>query len=128
MSLANWLRDAAELMNADEWDRARRSLILLLAPIEPFIAEEIWSRFGETESVHVQRWPTFDPAALVPYTIILPIQVNGKICGRVDTQPTAPEEVLLEIALGIPAVREALGGAQPSRVVYVPGRIMNLVR
>jgi leucyl-tRNA synthetase len=128
MSLANWLRDAAGQLSAAEWDRARRVLVLLLAPVEPFLAEELWSRFGETGSVHAQPWPAYDPAALVPDTVILPVQVNGKVCGRIDTDPAAVQQTVVDLALAVPAVRAALGDAPPSRVVYVPGRILNLVR
>jgi len=67
MSLANWLRDSASKMSNAEWNHARRIIVLLLAPIEPFLTEELWSLFGEPESVHRQRWPASDPAALADW-------------------------------------------------------------
>jgi len=128
MSLANWLRDDAVGMNDAEWNHARRTIALLLAPIEPFLAEELWSRFGEQESVHRQRWPVPDPAALAPAAVTIPVQVSGRVLGRVEIGPAAPEAEATRAALALPAVREALGGDSPGRVVYVPGRIISLVR
>lgn len=127
MSLANWLRDSASRMNDAEWNHARRIIVLLLAPIAPFLAEELWSRFGEPESVHRQRWPAPDPAALIPDAVTIPVQVNGRVCAKVEVGPAAPEAEVTQAALALPAVREALGGP-PGRVVYVPGRIISLVR
>jgi leucyl-tRNA synthetase len=127
MSLANWLRDCVSKMSDAEWNHARRIIVLLLAPIEPFLAEELWSLFGEPESVHRQRWPAPDPAALVPDAVTIPVQVNGRVCARVEVGPATPEAEVTEAVLALPAVREALGGP-PGRVVYVPGRIISLVR
>ncbi|HEX3488397.1 MAG TPA: leucine--tRNA ligase [Streptosporangiaceae bacterium] len=128
MSLANWLRDSAGQMNDEEWNRARRVIVLLLAPLEPFLAEELWSLSGEPDSVHRQRWPVADPAALVVASVTIPVQVNGRVCGRIEVGPDAPEAAVTDAALALPAVREALGGGRPGRVVYVPGRIISLVR
>jgi len=128
MSLANWLRDSAGQMNHREWNHARRVIVLLLAPLEPFLAEELWSRFGEPGSVHRQRWPVADPDALVDASVTIPVQVNGRVCGRVEVGPDAPEAAVTAVALALPAVREALGSGPPGRVVYVPGRIISLVR
>jgi leucyl-tRNA synthetase len=127
MSLANWLRDCVSKISDAEWNHARRIIVLLLAPIEPFLAEELWSLFGEPGSVHRQRWPAPDPAALVPDAVTIPVQVNGRVCARVEVGPATPEAEVTEAVLALPAVREALGGP-PGRVVYVPGRIISLVR
>jgi leucyl-tRNA synthetase len=128
MAAANWLRDSSGQMNHQEWNHARRIIVLLLAPLEPFLAEELWSLSGEPDSVHRQRWPVADPAALVAASVTIPVQVNGRVCGRVEVGPDAPEAEVTDAALALPAVREALGGGRPGRVVYVPGRIISLVR
>jgi len=128
MSLTNWLRGVADEMNAQEWQRASRVLVLLLAPIEPFLAEELWSRLGGHDSVHVQQWPTYDSAALITDMVTLPIQINGKVRGTIEVERTADEQTVIERVLAEEPVWQALGGAPPRRVVYVPGRIVNLVR
>lgn len=128
MTLSNWLRSVADNMDADDWAQACRVIVLLLAPIEPFLAEELWARRGETESVHAQHWPSYDPQALVTDIVTLPVQVNGKVRATVEVERTAEQDSVTEKVLSEPAVREALGGAEPSRVVYVPGRIINLLK
>jgi leucyl-tRNA synthetase len=69
-----------------------------------------------------------DPAALVAASVTIPVQVNGRVYGRVEVGPDAPEAAVTAVALALPAVREALGSGPPGRVVYVPGRIISLVR
>lgn len=128
MSLTNWLRGAAEEMNATEWSRACYVLVRLLAPFEPFLAEELWSRFGGEGSVHVQPWPNYDASALVSETVTLPIQVDGKVRATITVDLDADEHVVVDMALSEDSVRQALGGSQPHRIVYVPGRIVSLSR
>ena len=62
MSLANWFRKNHEQMSAHQWERARRTIVLLLAPFEPFMAE-VWQQIGGSYSVHGQSWPHFDEAS-----------------------------------------------------------------
>jgi leucyl-tRNA synthetase len=127
MSLTNWMRDEREAMTADQWLHVRRTLILLLAPFEPFLAEELWEVLGGDYSVHAQPWPTYDEAALAEGHVELPVQVNGKKRGVVLVPPTADEAEVLAAAHGVDAVRDALGGQDPRRVIFVPGRLINLV-
>jgi leucyl-tRNA synthetase len=114
-------------MDAHQWADACRVLVRLLAPLEPFLAEELWSRLDEEPSVHSQAWPTYDPRALDDDRVPLPVQVNGKVRATVEVAPGAAEETVLELALAQGPVRHALGAASPRRVVYVPGRVLNLV-
>jgi leucyl-tRNA synthetase len=128
MSLTNWLRSVAGSMTDEEWAYARRVAVLLLAPLEPLLAEELWSRLGQPPSVHEQPWPTYDPDALVADTVTVAVQVDGRMRTTVEVAPTAEQEAVLQIALRDPAVRQAMGDAAAERVVYVPGRVLNLVR
>lgn len=127
MSLSNWMRDERESMTADQWMQARRSLVLLVAPFEPFMAEDLWAFLGGEYSVHGQPWPKYDEAALAEEQISVPVQVNGKLRGTVKVAPAADQESVLAAALQLEPVGEALGGAEPRRVVFVPGRMLNLV-
>jgi leucyl-tRNA synthetase len=127
MSLSHWLRDVADGMDADQWNEACRVLVRLLAPVEPFLAEELWSRLGEQPSVHAQGWPTYDARALEDDKVPLPVQVNGRVRATVEVAPAAEEQIVVELALAQAGVRTALSGASPRRIVYVPGRVLNLV-
>jgi leucyl-tRNA synthetase len=127
MSLSNWLRDGRENMTTRQWAQACRTLVLLLAPFEPFMAEELWQHLGGDYSVHNQPWPAYDPAALADDEIELRVQVNGKLRGKVTVAATADQQTALGAALALAPVRNALAGGTPKRVVFVPGRTLNLV-
>jgi leucyl-tRNA synthetase len=127
MSLSHWLRGVADGMSAAQWLDTCRVLLRLLAPFEPYLAEELWSRLGEQPSVHAQPWPVYDPSALVEDVVRLPVQVNGKVRATIVASPEADQQSVLDLALTEPAIRDALSGASPARVVYVPGRALNLV-
>ena len=127
MSLSNWLRDDRENMTTPQWAQACRTLVLLLAPFEPFMAEELWQHLGGDYSVHNQPWPAYDHAALADDEIELRVQVNGKLRGKVMVAATANQQTALGAALALAPVRSALAGGTPKRVVFVPGRTLNLV-
>ncbi len=127
MSLTNWLRGVADDMDVQEWNRACRTVLLLLAPLEPFLAEELWSRLDEEQSVHAQRWPSYDPRALTAETVTLPVQVNGRVRAKIEIERSSSQQAVLRRALLEKTVQQALGGAEPSRVVYVTGKIVNLI-
>jgi leucyl-tRNA synthetase len=127
MSLTSWLRDERAKMTAQQWAGACRNLVLLVAPFEPFLAEELWHHLGGDYSVHNQPWPAYDPAAIADAEVELPIQVNGKVRGTVTVGATASQDRVLAAALTLPSVQDALRGGTPRRVVFVPGRTLNLV-
>jgi leucyl-tRNA synthetase len=127
MSLSSWMRSACASMRPDQWAQACRTLVLLLAPVEPVLAEELWSVLGGTYSVHQQDWPHYDPAALETATVTVPVQVNGKVRHTIELAPAADEQAATQAARADPVVAAALAGRLPRRVVYVPGRVINLV-
>ncbi len=100
--------------------------LLLLAPFAPFITEELWTRLGEPYSIHQQRFPEVDPELLKCDFGTLPVQVNGKTRGTVEISPNATEAEAIAAAKAAPALRSHLS-ADFRRVVYVPGRILNIV-
>jgi leucyl-tRNA synthetase len=103
---------------------ALRALVLLLAPIAPFLTEELWGRLGESGSVHDQRFPEADPALLVRDTIEVPVQVNGRLRGRVSVAP-GTDRTALEAA-----AREEVAAhldGEVVKVIVVPDRMVNLV-
>jgi len=109
------------------WREAVETLTLLMAPSTPHVAEELWDRLGKPYSVHQQAWPTFDPALTRAATVELVIQVNGKVRDRVPAAVDLPESEARSLALGSDKVMATLGGRDPAKVIYVPGRLINVV-
>jgi leucyl-tRNA synthetase len=100
---------------------------LLLAPFAPHIAEELWERMGHATSVHVERWPAPSPLALATDTIVLVVQVNGKIRARIPATPGLAEDAAVDLALAHPGVQTHLGGKPVRKRIYVQDKILNLV-
>ncbi|HLY38932.1 MAG TPA: class I tRNA ligase family protein, partial [Candidatus Binatia bacterium] len=99
----------------------------LLAPFVPHVASELWEVAGhDSELVH-ERWPSADPAALVRAVIEVPVQVNGKLRGRITVPADAAEADLVAAALADPQVRVHVGDRPLRKQVVVPGRMVNLV-
>jgi len=123
MSYMNRLREGERIPHRAEVE----SLVVLVAPFAPHIAEELWERLGHPESVFETAWPTFDPDLAADEMMTLAVQVNGKLRGTVSVPPDAAENDALAAALADPAIARHVGGATPRRVIYVPGRLLNLV-
>ena len=103
-------------------------LVLMLAPLCPHLAEELWSRLGHPDSLAFAPFPEADPALLVQDTAEYPIQVNGKVRSRITVPAAAAEDEVRTAALADPKVAELLAGAEPRKVIVVPGRLVNVVR
>ena len=102
-------------------------LVLMVAPLAAHLAEELWAKLGHAESVAYQSFPTADPALLVAETVEYPVQVNGKVRGRVIVAAgTEPSGVELA-ALADDKVIASLAGATPKKVIVIPGRMVNIV-
>jgi leucyl-tRNA synthetase len=102
-------------------------LVLMLAPLAPHIAEELWSRLGGAGSVVWTDFPEADPDLLTDDQIEIPVQVAGKVRARVLVPADADAAAIEAVALADPAVVTALDGRTPQRVVVVPGRMVNIV-
>jgi leucyl-tRNA synthetase len=110
------------------WVEAADALLSLLAPLTPHVTAEIWEQRHPGEpSVHLQRWPTFDPALLRDETVTMVVQVNGKLRDKVEVSPEITEADAVALTLALPKVSEALAGREPQRVVARPPRLVNVV-
>jgi leucyl-tRNA synthetase len=99
----------------------------LLAPFVPHVANELWERTGHADALESERWPRCDPRALRVETIDVPVQVNGRMRGRVRVAADADEAAVVEAALADEAIAKHVGEAGPRKRIYVPGRMLNLV-
>jgi leucyl-tRNA synthetase len=103
------------------------ALVLMLAPLVPHVAEELWHRLGGTGSVVWTTFPEADPALLVEDTVELPVQVNGKVRGRVTVPVDADEATVVAAALADANVAAHVDGKELRKQIVVPGRMVNLV-
>src|SRR5262249_30499761 len=127
MELVRPITDAADSGDPAVLREAIDVTLRLLAPFVPHVASELWEVAGhDTELVH-ERWPSPDPAALVQSVIELPVQVNGKLRGRITVPADAAEADLIAAALADPQVQAHVGGRPLRKQVVVPGRMVNLV-
>ena len=103
-------------------------VIQLVAPFAPHVAEELWERIGGdgAGSIFDGGWPVFDPTLAAEETVPLVIQVNGKMRGKIQVAPDVTQEEALRLALLDSAVAKFVS-APPKKVIFVPGRLLNIV-
>jgi leucyl-tRNA synthetase len=128
-----------ELLNAlnkftdmDEQSRAVRheafeSMVLLLTPITPHVCQTLWNALGHSDPVHDHAWPQADQDALRKDALKLAVQVNGKLRGTIEVSVEASREAVEAAALANADVANYVGSAPPKKVIYVPGKIVNIV-
>jgi len=102
-------------------------LVLLVAPLAPHVAEELWAKLGHAESLASQAFPTADPAYLVTDTVEMPVQVNGKLRSRITVRADADQVEVEAAARADEKVAAQLAGKSVRKVVVVPGRLVNFV-
>jgi leucyl-tRNA synthetase len=105
-----------------------QKFLILLAPFAPFITEELWSMLGAQKSIHLEHYPEYDPALLVADEIEVPVQVNGKVRDTllVPAAEAQDESSVVARALSSEKVQKFLSGT-PKKVIFVAGRIVNLI-
>ena len=106
---------------------AIETYIVMLAPMAPHITEEIWRALGHSESVHLQSWPKCDPELTRDETVTVVVQINGKVRDRLQVEAGTTEEEVRRLALARAAVSKHLGGKTPSKVIYVPDKLVSIV-
>ena len=102
-------------------------LVRLFHPMMPHLAEECWALLGHDELVAQAAWPEVERALLVEETITLPVQINGRKRADVTVQREAGNAEIEAAVLALDAVKKALEGKRPKKVIIVPGRIVNVV-
>jgi leucyl-tRNA synthetase len=101
--------------------------VLILAPFAPHIAQEIFTKLGGNGYIAIAEWPTFDPEKLVADNIELPVQIMGKVRGRVSVSTNASDEEVKKAALSDPNIRALLETLTIRKIIIVPNKIINIV-
>jgi len=129
MEFTNYLGKVAQerSVSASVWREAIDALLLLLAPTAPHLAEELWAKTGHSYSIHNQAFPIWEEALVAEERINLVIQVNGKVRDKVVVSSSISEAEAKELALAQPRVRAHLEGKEVTKLIYVPGKLVNLV-
>jgi leucyl-tRNA synthetase len=104
-----------------------KSFLQLLAPFAPHVAEELWHELGEKKSIHLSGWPTYDASKLESDMVTVMIQVNSKNRAEVMVVRDITEEEITVFALSLERIQAAIAGATPKKIIYVKGRIVNIV-
>ena len=103
------------------------AMVLLLAPMAPHIAEELWCELGHENTIAFAPWPKADEALLHDDTITLVLQINGKKRDEIQVPADASKEAIEKVALASEKVQKHLDGRDPKKVIVVPGRLVNIV-
>ncbi len=127
MEMSNWISSARAQMTQAQLQSALEHLVLMLAPIAPYSAEELWHRLGREYSVHLQAWPVADEAMLAEAMATVVVQVNGRVRERLTLPAGTSEEDVTALARESAKVRPYLDGVQVRKAVWVPDKLLNLV-
>ena len=111
----------------DEWRFALESLIQILAPFAPHITEELWHEMGHDDTVHVGHWPKWDEKYLKSDTMTIIVQVNGKLRAKLELPSDMDKQGVEEAALADENVQKFTNNKPPKKMVYVPGKLVNIV-
>lgn len=107
--------------------------VKVISPFMPFVAEELWqeingyTKWDKQNSIHLSAWPTYNLALATKELIELPVQINGKLRGTITISDTTTEEEAKKLALELTGVKSILNGKEPKKIIYLAGRVLNIV-
>jgi leucyl-tRNA synthetase len=116
-----------DTLSAAQWRELVAAVTLLLAPMTPHVAAEVWSRLGHRDSVLDAAWPSWDEALAADEAVTVVVQVNGKLRDRIEVAVDADKDSVLAVARTMPNTLRFLEGAQIVKEIYVPGKLVNFV-
>jgi leucyl-tRNA synthetase len=131
-TLMEFTNTLLERQHTGEWRtgtffESLEALLRLLAPVAPHIAEEIWTLTGHSGSIHQQSWPEYDPVLAAEDVVEVPVQVDGKLRAIIQANANDEEDTVKETALNEAKVKQFTQGREVVKVVYVPGKVVNVV-
>lgn len=109
------------------WPSALKTLAQLIAPFAPHIAEEIWQELGGSELIQTVQWPVWDEALIIEDEVTIVVQVNGKVRAKLQANKDASQDEVVALALEEANIQTFVGDKKPAKIIYVPGRLLNIV-
>ncbi|HEX2259406.1 MAG TPA: class I tRNA ligase family protein, partial [Actinomycetota bacterium] len=106
---------------------AAEAFLKLLAPIAPYLTEELWHRYGNEGSIHLQRWPEYDQEKAEADRVVMVVQVNGKVRDRIEVSAEITKDEMTSLAIASERVKAYLNGGEPHKVIAVPPKLVNVV-
>lgn len=110
-----------------DWQASLETLVKMVQPFAPHMAAELWQQLGHDTQLDFEAWPTWDESKIVTDTITIVVQVNGKLRAKLVVSPDESEETIKEKALADENVQNFVTNKQPTKIVYIPGRLVNIV-
>lgn len=111
----------------EAWRESLEALVILIQPFAPHMAAELWQQLGHRGQLDFEPWPDFDESKIVADEITIAVQVNGKVRAQVAVARDTSEEDIKNVALAQENVTKFIGDKEPTKVIYVPGRLVNVV-
>ena len=130
MELVNELQDQEPLdkhARPEVLKQVLELLVIMLAPMAPHLAEELWEMFGHQEGLHAEQWPQFSAELAEEEKVEVVIQINGRVRGKICVDAGLPEEELAERAFADPKIEQLLRGARVVKRVVIPNKLVNVV-
>jgi len=122
------IKDKNGIGKSDTWAFALESILQILAPFAPHITEELWYQLGHNDTIHVDHWPKWDEKYLVVDTMTIVVQVNGKVRAKLEVATDLDEEAIKQQALKNENVKLFIGDKKPTKVIYISGRLISIVK
>ena len=130
MEMVNGLykfKEAHGMQATETWQFTLESLLQILAPFAPHITEELWQELGHTDTIHVNHWPKWDEKYLVSDVMTIIVQVNGKLRSKLELPADIDQQGIEAAALADANVQKFTNNKPPKKMVYVPGKLVNVV-
>ena len=129
MELTNELNKywESKTISSDDWNFCTKSLILMLAPMAPHVSEELWQKHNHEFSVHTQSWPTWDDEIAADEIFTMVVQINGKVRDKIVVPVSIEEDEAHKTALSSPKISAHLENSTLRRIIYIPGKLVNIV-
>ncbi len=121
------LKEEIGIGRNDTWKFCLESLLQVLAPFAPHIAEELWHQLGNDTTIHIDHWPEWDEKYLVENVVTVIVQVNGKLRAKLELSPEVSEEEAIAAAKAHEKIAPLLSTAELKRAIYIKGKVVNLV-
>ncbi len=121
------IKESTPVVKNKVWRESIESLLTVLAPFAPHLTEELWHQMGHESTIHKDNWPIWDESLIAKDVITIAVQVNGKLRGEIEVSADMPEEEVKMAALAHERVASYVAEKEPTRVIYVPGRLVSVV-